>query len=67
MDQDLKISLAAARVNAKMTQEDVAKAAKVSKSTVNAWENGKNTPSAATVHFLSEIYKIPVNNIFLPK
>lgn len=67
MDQNLKISLAAARVNAKMTQEDVAKAAKVSKSTVNAWENGKNTPSAATVHFLSEIYNIPVNNIFLPE
>ena len=36
-----QISLAAARVNANMTQDDTAKAMKVSKTTVVNWEKGK--------------------------
>ena len=63
----LQISLAAARVNANMTQNDVAKRLKVSNKTVVNWENGLSTPSFATLKTLSEIYNIPINNIFLPK
>ena len=37
----LKISLAAARVNAEMTQEDVAKEMHVSKNTVVNWEKDR--------------------------
>ena len=62
----LQISLAAARVNAKMTQADVAKALRVSKQSVNNWENGKSSPSFATLNTLAGIYKIPVEYIFLP-
>lgn len=64
--EPIQISLAAARVNAKMTQEDVRKAANVSKQTVINWEAGKTRPSMATLHFLAELYKIPVECFLLP-
>lgn len=60
-----QISLAAARVNAGMTQEEIAKKMQVGKQTIINWEKGKVKPSAATVHMLSEIYQIPIDNIFL--
>ena len=41
---NLQISLAAARVNANMTQEDVAKAMNVSQTTIVNWEKGKVVP-----------------------
>lgn len=63
MDQ-LRISLAAARVNAKMTQDDVAKALKVSKNTVVNWENNKSEPNISQGRALSELFKIPLDNIF---
>lgn len=65
--ENLQISLAAARVNARMTQEDVAKEMHVSKNTVLNWEKGNVAPSFATLHALSILYGIPINNIFLPK
>lgn len=40
----LRISLAAARVNANMTQEKVAKALGLSTQTIINWENGKTQP-----------------------
>ena len=64
--ETLKISLAAARVNAGLTQEDVAKMLSVSNKTVGNWETGKIIPNSATIYALSEIYKIPKDNIFLP-
>ena len=62
----IQISLAAARVNAKLTQEEVATRMKVGKRTIINWEKGITIPSFADVNMLSEIYGIPVNNIFLP-
>lgn len=62
---DIKISLAAARVNANMTQDDVAKELKVSKKTVGNWEKGTIIPSAAVMFMLSALYKIPEDNISL--
>lgn len=67
MAETLQISLAAARVNAKMTQEEVALKMRVSKRTIINWENGATTPSFADIDMLSDIYGIPVDNIFLPK
>lgn len=60
-----QISLAAARVNAEMTQEQVAKEMQVTKRTILNWEKGRIIPSAATLNMLSEIYKIPLEYIFL--
>ncbi len=64
--EELKISLAAARVNAGLTQEAVAKELGISNKTVVNWESGKIKPKPATVYALAHLYKIPVDNIFLP-
>lgn len=60
----LQISLAAARVNAKLTQEEVAKRMKIGKRTIINWEKGTAMPSFADVNLLSQIYNIPIDNIF---
>ena len=60
----LRISLAAARVNAGMTQEDVAKILHVGKQTVVNWEKGKTEPKTSQARKLSEIYKMPIEHIF---
>ena len=64
--EKLQISLAAARVNAGMTQEDVAQEMHVSKQTIVNWEKGKVVPRIPEVEMLARIYKIPQDNIFLP-
>lgn len=64
---DLQISLAAARVNAKLTQQDVAEFLGVSKQSIVNWEKGKVLPNFATLQALSGLYKIPTDNIFLPQ
>ena len=64
--ETLQISLAAARVNAGMTQEKVAKRMHVSKTTIVNWEKGKIVPGIPEMEMLSRIYRIPQNNIFLP-
>lgn len=64
--ETFKISLAAARVNARMTQEDVAKIMHISKQTIANWENGKTIPKIASLEKLCDIYNIPPNFIFLP-
>ena len=62
-----RISLAAARVNAGLTQEDVAKAMKVGKQTILNWEKGKIIPKPAQLEMMSRLYNCPVDNIFLPQ
>lgn len=63
---ELKISLAAVRVNAKKTQAELAREMNVSRETVNKWEKGKSIPSKAQIYLLAEICDFPVDNIFLP-
>jgi transcriptional regulator with XRE-family HTH domain len=63
---EFRISLAAARVNANLSQDDVAKILNVSNKTVGNWERGVTIPNAATMMALSRIYKISEDNIFLP-
>lgn len=65
MSEVLQISLAAARVNARLTQEEAAKKMKIGKRTIINWEKGIVTPSFADINLLSKIYNIPIDNIFL--
>lgn len=60
------ISLAAARVDAGLTQEDVAKALHVTKNTVVAWEKGTSEPKISQAKALCELYNRPIDDIFLP-
>lgn len=62
--ENLRISLAAARVNAGLTQEDVAKKLNVGKQTVVSWEKGETEPKISQGMALSALYKIPLDFIF---
>ena len=64
--KQFQISLAAARVNAGLTQDDVAKAVKVGKQTIVSWEKGNSEPKMSQCRQLSELYKMPLDYIFLP-
>lgn len=65
--EKMQISLAAARVNAGMTQEDAAKALNVGKQTIVSWEKGTSEPKMSQSRALSELYKMPLDYIFLPQ
>jgi len=60
------VSLAAARANADMSQQELADALGVDKGTVYNWEKGKGVPSALNLRKLSELSKIPMDYIFVP-
>lgn len=64
--EKLQISLAAAKVNAGLTQEEVAKNMKISKNTLVNWEKGVSEPTVTQGLRLSELYNMPLDNIFLP-
>lgn len=64
--EKFQISLAAARVNAKMTQEEAAKKMHVTKQTIINWEKGKIVPRISEIEKLCRIYNIPQDYIFLP-
>ncbi len=63
----IQISLAAARVNAGLTQADVAKALNVGKQTIVSWEKGRSEPKMSQSRELSLLYRIPLDYIFLPQ
>lgn len=58
-----KITMAAARVNAGLTQEQVAAALNVAPSTVRNWESGKTSPNLQNVNKLCELYNMPYDYI----
>ena len=64
---DIKISLAAARVNAGMTQDDVAREMHVTKQTIVNWERGRSEPTISQSRALSDLYKMPLDYISLPE
>ena len=64
--ETIRISLAAARVNAGLTQSDVAKKMKMNKQTICNWETGKIIPKPAQLEMMCRIYNMPADNIFLP-
>ena len=62
----MKISLKAARVNANLTQEEVAKLLRKNKQTIVNWENGKTVIDVGNFTSLCQLYKIDKDCIFLP-
>lgn len=63
----LKMTLKALRVNAGMTQKEVAKALNKSNKTICNWENGVTSPNAEDCCAICELYKVSYDNInFFP-
>lgn len=61
----IKISLAAARVNAGFTQQQVAEKLNKTKQTIVNWELGRTTIDPANLAMLADLYEISVDNIRL--
>ena len=59
----LKISLAAARVNAGLTQKELADKCLVSESTVVSWEAGKTLPNAKKLSLLEQALGLSLNYV----
>lgn len=63
----LKITLAAARVNAGYAQKKAAKLLNISNKTLSNWEKGTSYPTADKIEELCELYGIAFDNLnFLP-
>lgn len=60
------ISLAAARVDAKLTQKEVAEALKVANNTIVAWEKGTTEPTISQMKELCRLYGRPIDDISMP-
>ena len=58
-----EITLKAARVNAGLTQKELAKKLGVTNTTVNSWENGITEPSLNQLRELSRLSGIPMDFI----
>ena len=64
--EKLHINLAAARVNAKLTQAELASKLGVHTSTIKNWESGKTSPESRYLRQIGELSGIPMDYIFLP-
>lgn len=62
-----KFTLPGARVNAGLTQDQVAQSLQVSRATVNSWEKGKSRVNTTTLMALSQIYHVNVDDFILPE
>lgn len=52
-----------ARLNTKMTQDDLAKELNVSRSTVANWESGRNNPDVESLIRIADILKVPIKRL----
>ena len=63
----MKFSLKAARVNAGLTQDEVARSIKKSKNTIVSYEKGRSVPDIEIGKALAKLYGMSVDDIiFLP-
>lgn len=58
-----EITLKAARVNAGLTQKELAKKLGVTNTTINSWENGSTEPSLNQLREISRLSGIPMDFI----
>lgn len=66
MVEPLKITIKAARVNANLTQSELAERLGVTKQTIFNWEKGAYEPTIGQARKLSEVCGVPLDNIILP-
>ena len=59
-----RFTLKAARVNANLTQSQVATKLDISIATLKNWESGKTFPKQPQIEALCEIYKVSYDNLF---
>lgn len=62
--QNLEISLEAARVNAGLSAEQVAFEMHVAPRDVEAWEKDSSELTVMQAKMLSELYRIPLDNMY---
>lgn len=62
-----EISMKAARINAGLTQLELAKIIGVTRNTVANWETGKTEPSVVQLRKLSELSGVPLDFIRVPE
>jgi transcriptional regulator with XRE-family HTH domain len=63
LSEKLRISLEAARVNAKLTQSQVCDALGISVSTLIKWEHGERMPDADKATDLANLYGLRLDDI----
>ena len=64
---DIRISMAAARVNAGLSQAEMAEKLGVSKATLGCWERGVTIPRVDQFQSFCDICKMPTEIVFLPQ
>ena len=63
----LKITLAAARINAGFSQKEAAKRLKISNKTLCKWEKGLSQPTPNKIDVICNLYGVSYDNLnFLP-
>jgi transcriptional regulator with XRE-family HTH domain len=63
MNNVVRITLKAARINRNLSQKDAAKALNVSNKTLCNWENGLSVPKADKIDSICELYGVPYDNL----
>ena len=64
--EPIRLSLAAARVNADLTQKEAAQKLQISVSTLRSYEVGNHSPNWNVAKRMSELYGIPIDFLKLP-
>ena len=60
---EIERKLKNARVQAGLTQEQVAEKVMVSRQTISNWENGKSLPDIVSIMKLSDLYQISIDDL----
>lgn len=63
----IRISLAAARVNAGLSQKEAAKILKITTKTIQNHESGKTEPGWKMAERYADLYGLPIDSIFFGK
>ena len=63
MEHDIGCKIKAARIEKKLTQEQVAELLGVSRQTISNWENEKNYPDIKSLVLMSEVFQVSLDNL----